>query len=554
MVKNEMLVQGVDLTGTEQKPPVILQMNDDDVPARFLRDLASPNLPQISSAASVDTSTQPLYQPVQRMLNVALVDLSCTGLGNPRIDPTRILSAGVVVRRAYRMPGANGGPAWDDVDKLSAWQKDPSGKFSWRVLRPNQADLDPDPAQRPQISSGQPYLDSQLALMSINAAFAESTTPAFAAPPAINSALNRTVLYAVIPTASSEVSDTPPAMPPNIQPPDIVNMLPALLLSNTVPVTPPIPGTTIDFRWMTDDFLNIVYPPNSGPSSSTPTAPLQPDPRIAQFHMFSTALRLLHSVFGAFDGSLQGNSIFNILNQYNVTFVDSSTQQVSTTQMGVFFQSAKAALLDYDGYNDASATVPTVTMPTAWDSISVNDQNALITAMLAALIPKSQNLLAPQGRFQDETRLYRLRLFFRLKPENPGCPPKLVWSHYSEPFRIAAWHESSQRPHPPISLPDPTLAYMQNAKPNCSFHVPANLMGAMQGSTLSGLMKGSGGGGGVGLGWICGFNIPLITICAFFVLNIFLSLLNIVFFWLPFIKICIPFPSVSSSTPDEGTP
>jgi hypothetical protein len=94
MVKNEMLVQGVDLTGMEQKPPVILQMNDDDFPARFLKDLAAPELTPISSAAIVDTSSQPLYQPVQRMLNVAMVDLSCTGLGNPRIDPRRILSAG----------------------------------------------------------------------------------------------------------------------------------------------------------------------------------------------------------------------------------------------------------------------------------------------------------------------------------------------------------------------------------------------------------------------------------------------------------------------------
>ena len=34
----------------------------------------------------------------------------------------------------------------------------------------------------------------------------------------------------------------------------------------------------------------------------------------------------------------------------------------------------------------------------------------------------------------------------------------------------------------------------------------------------------------------------LITICAFIVLNIFLSLLNIIFFWLPFVKICVPFP------------
>jgi hypothetical protein len=67
-------------------------------------------------------------------------------------------------------------------------------------------------------------------------------------------------------------------------------------------------------------------------------------------------------------------------------------------------------------------------------------------------------------------------------------------------------------------------------------------------------MKGAGGGGGLKLDWICGFNIPLITICAFFVLSIFLSLLNIIFFWLPFIKICIPFPSPSPSSPDEGAP
>jgi hypothetical protein len=79
-------------------------------------------------------------------------------------------------------------------------------------------------------------------------------------------------------------------------------------------------------------------------------------------------------------------------------------------------------------------------------------------------------------------------------------------------------------------------------------------MGAMLGASLSGLTSGAGGGAGMSLGWICGFNIPLITICAFFVLNIFLSLLNIVFFWLPFIKICIPFPMPSPSTPDEGAP
>ena len=48
------------------------------------------------------------------------------------------------------------------------------------------------------------------------------------------------------------------------------------------------------------------------------------------------------------------------------------------------------------------------------------------------------------------------------------------------------------------------------------------------------------------LGWICSFSIPIITLCAFIVLNIFLTLLHLVFGWLFFIKICLPFPKFGS--------
>jgi hypothetical protein len=44
------------------------------------------------------------------------------------------------------------------------------------------------------------------------------------------------------------------------------------------------------------------------------------------------------------------------------------------------------------------------------------------------------------------------------------------------------------------------------------------------------------------LGMICQFSIPIITICALVVLIIFLALLNIVFFWLPFFEVCAPVP------------
>ena len=50
-------------------------------------------------------------------------------------------------------------------------------------------------------------------------------------------------------------------------------------------------------------------------------------------------------------------------------------------------------------------------------------------------------------------------------------------------------------------------------------------------------------------GLVCSFAIPTITICAFIVLNIFLSLFDLIFRWMAFIKICIPIP-----LPKKGGP
>jgi hypothetical protein len=124
-----------------------------------------------------------------------------------------------------------------------------------------------------------------------------------------------------------------------------------------------------------------------------------------------------------------------------------------------------------------------------------------------------------------------------------GCPPKLVWSEPSEPFLIAPWYEAGGQPPVKVQLPDfRDRGALRKLKPNVAFVLPDGLKELMDGTDLKGLTDGKGGIG-IGIKWICGFNIPLITLCAFFVLNIFLSLLNIVFFWLPFIKICIPFPA-----------
>lgn len=48
--------------------------------------------------------------------------------------------------------------------------------------------------------------------------------------------------------------------------------------------------------------------------------------------------------------------------------------------------------------------------------------------------------------------------------------------------------------------------------------------------------------GSIDIGMICSFSIPIITICALILLLIIVSLLNIIFWWLPFFKICLPIP------------
>ena len=53
-----------------------------------------------------------------------------------------------------------------------------------------------------------------------------------------------------------------------------------------------------------------------------------------------------------------------------------------------------------------------------------------------------------------------------------------------------------------------------------------------------------GEGPKLGIQWICSFSLPVITLVAMILLMIMISLLNIVFFWLPWVRICLPFPKI----------
>jgi hypothetical protein len=519
MVKHDICVKGVDLKGNAQTKPVLLQMNDDDFPTTFLRDLSAIGGTPLSSTVPLvtsPTSNVTLYQPVTRVLHLALVQLNCESPGYPRLDPTRVLSAGLVIRQ---IPTGGGAPsaAWP-------WMKNANGQTDWVNRAQSNADDDPDPAKRPQLYSGQPALDQMLVAQTLATAMTESTSPAFVAAPEVCNAANRTLVYALIPTASNEASTQQPPSVGQLDSTSLAAILPTLLKACNHGA--PYPDQSVNYQFMSDD-----YATNNKASGFLP---------------FSAALRMLYTSFNAFDSSPGAQALLNVLDEYSLHIQRGSRYEQKP--MGQFYQEAAAKLIDFDPYppNAPTPTPPELKMPHTWPSFNKNDQDKLFAVMLPRLQSQGQATSPPPGRFQDSTRLYRARLFFRIKGESSSCPPELVWSCYTDPFRIAAWYESSGRSVAPVPLPDPfDRNAIKSAKPTSSFAVPPSLANAMAGAALNGLTSGQAPSPGpsIGLGWICSFSIPLITICAFFVLNIFLSLLNIVFFWLAFIKICIPFPA-----------
>jgi hypothetical protein len=51
---------------------------------------------------------------------------------------------------------------------------------------------------------------------------------------------------------------------------------------------------------------------------------------------------------------------------------------------------------------------------------------------------------------------------------------------------------------------------------------------------------------GLDISVICSLSIPIITICALIILMLMVNLLNIIFWWIPFFKICLPVPTLKA--------
>jgi hypothetical protein len=194
-----------------------------------------------------------------------------------------------------------------------------------------------------------------------------------------------------------------------------------------------------------------------------------------------------------------------------------------------------------------SGTDPTVSVDLAQSQLQPDDLRTLVknalptiaTATAPAVAPVAVPKLDPRG-----DALYVLRCVY-LRPQcGPLHPP--VVSGPSEEFSIAGFFDFDAPARDiQITLPaDTSVKDLRKFQRNVKFLISDQLRNQLNRVTPLKDMSDEklAAAGSVNIGWICSFSLPIITICALLVLYIFLSLLNIIFWWLPFVKICLPLP------------
>ncbi len=503
--------------------PSIIARHDEDFLAALLEELAGENpsglVPAHRPSAGGDGLLR-LHQPVHRTFNLALLEAHCVSFGNPRLGAQKIDSAGLVVRRVRAHA--------DGTKRYDAWCATKSKVAGWVELPDTGSPAhlrDPDPARRPQTRfTGDPAFDREN--FGSGDLTAEESTSLFVAPPAIATATTRTLLYGVIPVSSSSRAGP---MPRSAEPSSAdwnAHLSVLLHASSSSRALWPAGNATERAALLSRDDLNQPAILNSNGTINTDQTRFAL--LVRQFAQEFTLLRPANTA--------TRDALLATLNQVSVTLVDGSSAPA-----GTYLFSAARFYFEQPAPGGLS-----VRRPQTWPAISTTLADQIATKLRQSAGEIELATFASDkggGRYDDPKARYVVRAFIRVK-QPCNCPPKIVWSPYSEEFRIVPWHESGPVPPVPVALPDPfDPDFLKNAKPNVAFNVPASLANFLNQDPLS-FLKGNAkkGGSSFTLDWICGFSIPIITICAFIVLNIFLSLFNLIFFWLPFVKICIPFP------------
>jgi len=521
-------------------PPALLQRNDDDFVEATLEDLRTTAGRAVlrSKLARTRTASQvlKLFQPVQRQYHLAVIEAWCDTAGTPRIDPARVDSAGLVLRRIRR----------DGFDSyLEGWVKTGGRLRGWTRVHQSAERAAPIAAQRLLRRPVSPSIDRELLRFAREPAGAlldEHVVPLFMAPPDVCAEAKKTLFYGLVPTSSAEIADVPV---------DPAQALGEHFGPGTAAFTDhlvdPLRGQAMSFvlagETMRPEWFEAAEMPGENKPPGLPAShwnTLRTTSGGLGMRRFILLLRQLAGEFDAFGDTAEGRAVFAELQAIRLPLVRRQFESTPrTVAAGSFLQTARRVLLE----RDPAATAPE--MPVSWPALDASARTRLQSALSRAVAKRFADMKRQPGRFDEPNAQYVIRAFVRLKADG-ACPARTEWTAYSEPFVIAPWYEGDGAPPVQVALPDVTdRAQLRALKPNVAFVVPPPLQNLLSGNPKD-MLEGKGStGGDLTLGWICSFSLPIITICAFICLNIFLSLFDLIFRWMFFIKICIPFPKRS---------
>jgi len=505
--------------------PLILEREDEDFIAAVLAEYGSADgtatLAATRARAVGAGHVRKLFQPLQRRFHVALFEAFCDLPGEPRLDPRKVESAGLVLRRLRARPGR--------ADRQEGWMRARGQLRGWLPVETlGDADADPAPERRlAAADTGVPSLDRALRALAPEreaALLEEQVVPMFVAPPEVCARAGRTLYYGVVPTVSSEraraAQDTAALF-------DGFEAESAAFVEHLVQ---PLRGLAYDFP---DPQAGSGRDFDAGWMKALSAASASAGGAEAARARFLQLLRQLVVEFDLLGDGPEAAALRAELDGIALPRTPDEDGRPRPVGAAAFIAAAARVLLE----GEAGA----VEMPLAWPERGAAADQRLRQRLHAAMLARYRGLSGAPGRFDEPGARYVLRGFVRLKAEG-GCAPRTVWTRdCSEPFVIAPWYEGGSAPVQ-IALPDlADRSLLRAMKPNVSFVVPKALHGLLAGDPKK-LLDGEAPGGASTIGWICSFSIPVITFCAFIVLNVFLSLFDLIFRWLLFVKICVPFP------------
>jgi hypothetical protein len=373
-------------------------------------------------------------------------------------------------------------------------------------LRDMEAFADPDPARRQRPSSGNEIVDAHLVRRAGEVrGYREAHSRLFVAPPSACEASGATVLYGLLPLGSAESTSAP--VDAQFTAAEARDMLPGLLRAGKAQVLPS-PGGTLRVSDV----------------NRQDTA----------FKQYASALEQLLVQFDLRGEDARAAKLRSLLSALEVTYPGDETG-TALAQL----ERAIDVLVNRDDPSNAG-----VRMPVAWPVLTQQQESDFADLVRQTLDARLASFAPRIGRFDREGIEYELWAFARVRSDD-GCAPRLYWSKPSKRFTLASWFESGPVPPPLIPLPEITRENVKKLKPNVAFALPPSLFNFLRDNLPDKLMQGEARAGSPtpAIQWICGFNLSIIFMVAFVVMFIFVILLNIVFFWLPFIKICIPIPA-----------